>query len=284
MKKICIYHGNCADGFTAAWIVRKAEGDMEFVAGVYKEPPPDVRGKIVYIVDFSYKRPIMGLLVKDAEKVIHIDHHTSAIKDMEGFEAPNLVKFYSPENTESGAMLAWRYFYPEVAVPDFIKHIDDRDRYQFKLPGTREIQANVYSYEYTFENWNKLFEQKLEDQFREGTAIERRMIKDAKELLGVVSRRMIIDGHNIPVVNVPYQYGSDICDILCKNELFAAYYYDTQKGREFRLWSADDGLDVAVIAEKFGGGGHAHTSGFRVSYNEAEEFEIVEPFELKFAK
>lgn len=25
-KPLCIYHGNCADGFTAAWIVRKALG------------------------------------------------------------------------------------------------------------------------------------------------------------------------------------------------------------------------------------------------------------------
>ena len=24
---MCIYHGNCADGFGAAWVVRKALGD-----------------------------------------------------------------------------------------------------------------------------------------------------------------------------------------------------------------------------------------------------------------
>ena len=34
-KKMCIYHGNCADGFGAAWVVRKALGsDVEFVAGI----------------------------------------------------------------------------------------------------------------------------------------------------------------------------------------------------------------------------------------------------------
>lgn len=26
-KTMCIYHGNCADGFGAAWVVRKALGD-----------------------------------------------------------------------------------------------------------------------------------------------------------------------------------------------------------------------------------------------------------------
>ena len=32
---LCIYHGHCADGFGAAWVVRKALGpDIEFHAGI----------------------------------------------------------------------------------------------------------------------------------------------------------------------------------------------------------------------------------------------------------
>ena len=50
---ICIYHGNCADGFGAAWVVRKALGaDIEFHAATYGQPVPDVTGKNVVIVDF----------------------------------------------------------------------------------------------------------------------------------------------------------------------------------------------------------------------------------------
>ena len=34
MRPLCIYHGGCADGFAAAWVVRKAFlGDVEFHAG-----------------------------------------------------------------------------------------------------------------------------------------------------------------------------------------------------------------------------------------------------------
>jgi oligoribonuclease NrnB/cAMP/cGMP phosphodiesterase (DHH superfamily) len=153
-QKLCIYHGNCADGFTAAWIVRLAlgfsekydsqtsdyqkigRGTLEFHAGFYQTPPPDVTGKIVYIVDFSYKRPIMEEIVKKAAKVIHIDHHDSAIKDMADFTAPNFESLYSPDNTESGAMLTWKYFYPTREVPALIRHVDDRDRWKFSLPGT----------------------------------------------------------------------------------------------------------------------------------------------------
>ena len=43
MRPLCIYHGNCADGFTSAWVVRQAfHGDVDFHAGVYQEPPPNV--------------------------------------------------------------------------------------------------------------------------------------------------------------------------------------------------------------------------------------------------
>lgn len=54
MRKLCIYHGNCADGFTSAWVVRKAlGGEVDFHAGIYQDAPPDVSGKDVLLVDFS---------------------------------------------------------------------------------------------------------------------------------------------------------------------------------------------------------------------------------------
>jgi len=275
-KKLCIYHGNCADGFTAAWVVRTAlKGhDIDFHAGFYKDGPPDVTDKIVYIVDFSYKRPIMEEIVKKARRVIHIDHHQSAIIDMATYEDPKLEKVYSPENTESGAMLTWRYFYPNYAPPKIIEHVDDRDRWKFKIDGTRPISANMFSYAYTFENWDRLMNQKIEEQIAEGTAIERRMAKDVQELLSVVVRRMNIAGYNVPVANVTYQYGSDICSILAKNEPFSAYYYDKEDAREFGLRAEPGGVNVGEIATKFGGGGHATASGFRVSYEQARKFEI----------
>jgi oligoribonuclease NrnB/cAMP/cGMP phosphodiesterase (DHH superfamily) len=273
-EPLCIYHGNCADGFTAAWVVKRVHPNAVFHAGFYRDPPPDVTSKIVYIVDFSYPRSTMEEIVKNAAKVIHIDHHETAIRAMDGYLHEKFESFYSPENTESGAMLCWSYFFPTVPVPDIIKHVDDRDRWKFKLEGTREIAANMFSYAYTFENWDMLMDQSLEQQILEGTAIQRRMVKDIKELSDVVVRRVIIAGHNVPCANVPYQFGSDMCSFLAKGEPFAAYYYDKPTHREFGLRSTPGGVNVAEIAESFGGGGHATASGFKRSFDEAREFEI----------
>jgi len=59
-KKLCIYHGNCLDGFGAAWSVRHALGDhVEFHKGIHQQPPPDVSGRDVVLVDFSYKKDVL---------------------------------------------------------------------------------------------------------------------------------------------------------------------------------------------------------------------------------
>ena len=60
LKPLCIYHGNCADGFGATWAVRQyfGDGNVEFHAGLHGEAPPDTTGRHVVIVDFCYKRPV----------------------------------------------------------------------------------------------------------------------------------------------------------------------------------------------------------------------------------
>ena len=65
-QPLVIYHANCPDGFTAAWIARKAFGpDCEFIPAHYGDSPPDCTGRSVYILDFSYKRPVtLGLQLR----------------------------------------------------------------------------------------------------------------------------------------------------------------------------------------------------------------------------
>ena len=51
--RIVIYHAGCADGFCAAWLLWREFPDAQFVPAHYGDVPPDVTGKIVYVVDFS---------------------------------------------------------------------------------------------------------------------------------------------------------------------------------------------------------------------------------------
>jgi len=269
-KIICIYHGNCADGFTAAWVVRRALGeDVEYYAGVYQTPPPDVTGADVYIVDFAYKRPVMEEIIAKANSVTHIDHHATAIIDLVGLEK-QMTTLYSLENNFSGAMLTWMFFFPGEDIPQIIKHVDDRDRWQFKIPFTKEIQASIFSYGYTFENWDMLMKIDLQELITEGKAIDRKHLKDIRELIGVMQKRITIAGYDVPVCNLPYTMSSEAGHIMAINEPFAACYYDKPDGREFSLRSSKEGIDVSAIAVTYGGGGHFHAAGFRVPYENLE--------------
>lgn len=163
-KILCIYHGNCADGFGAAWAVRHALRDgVEFHAGFYGNAPPDVAGRDVVLVDFSYKRPVIIEMAKAARSLLIIDHHKTAAEDLEGLMRsppggwPTWMEngpLYDDEAcyvdppldrvaalfdmNRSGAGLAWDYFHPRQPRPALIDHIEDRDLWRFKLPGTRE--------------------------------------------------------------------------------------------------------------------------------------------------
>lgn len=295
-RPLCIYHGNCADGFTAAWVVRRYfAGDVDFHAGVYQNPPPEVTGRDVILVDFSYKADVLHEMAGHANSILVLDHHKSAAEDLlfageaaSGWEQHLLKvdrdkaagvthRLYALFDMErSGAGIAWDWFFAHRNRPRLIDHIEDRDLWRFALPGTREIQACIFSHSYDFDTWDLLMSSDLGTLHREGEAIERKHHKDIAELLGVVTRRMVIGGHNVPVANLPYTLASDAGHKLAQGEPFAGCYWDTPDGRVFSLRSTENGLDVSAIAKQYGGGGHRNAAGFRVSYDKAREFEVAQ--------
>lgn len=266
--KICIYHGNCADGFTSAWVVNKAIDGVEFHAGVYQQEPPDVTGKDVILVDFSYNRPALERMAERANSILILDHHKTAQADLEPLLDSGIINGVF-DMERSGAMITWDYFFPSLPVPKLIRHVQDRDLWQFKLDGTREIQAEMFSHPYTFEAWDKLMESNTDDLFKAGVSIERKHFKDIAELLKVTQRRMVIGGVDVPVANLPYTMSSDAGHQMAIGEPFAACYYDTPAGRCFSLRSDDAGMDVSEIAKMYGGGGHRNAAGFTLAWDKS---------------
>ena len=268
-KPLVIYHGNCADGFSAAWCFWRKYGEgADYIAGVYQQPPPDVTGRDVYLVDFSYKRAVVERMLNEAQSVTLIDHHKTALEDLAGL--PYLNQFTDLER--SGATLAWDFLFPDEPRPLLLGHVEDRDLWRFKLAGTREIQANVFSYEYTFDQWDRLMaagQVELLQMTVAGAAIERKHHKDIGELVKICQRRMVIGGHDVPVASLPYTMSSDAGHLMATGEKFAACYWDTETGRTFSLRACDDGLDVSDVAKGYGGGGHAKAAGFTVPRDHA---------------
>ena len=291
MKPLCIYHDKCADGFTSAWAVRSALGDdVEFFPGVYQDPPPDVTGRDVIMVDFSYKRPVLEKMAETARSILILDHHESAQEDLKDFVG---IPFTSTLREEwersklgdasarkinahfdmgkSGALLTWEFFHPGMEPPLLVRYVSDRDLWQFKLPNSRDVNAWVFAHDYDFRTWDRLDAELVADFSNvlvAGSAIEMKHRKDVAELVETFKRRMRIGGLEVWVANLPYTLTSDAGALMAKGEPFAACYWDVPEGRVFSLRSVEGGLNVAKIAAMYGGGGHAKAAGFRLPHGQ----------------
>jgi oligoribonuclease NrnB/cAMP/cGMP phosphodiesterase (DHH superfamily) len=276
MNPLCIYHGNCCDGFTAAWAVRHALGEdnVDFYPGIYQEPPPDVTGRVVYFVDFAYKRDVMMELSKVAKSITVLDHHKSAEADLRDLFNDGIIDGVF-DMDKSGAMLAWEWFNKSKEPPQLLRHVEDRDLWRFALEGTEHIQAALFSYRYDFELWDRLMlDTDLEDLRKDGVALSRKQTRDVHEFVRVAMRRITVAGHDIPALNVPYFWCSEAGNYMAQGEKFAASYWDTEKTRVFSLRSTEDGMDVSEIASLFGGGGHKHAAGFSVEHGTYTTMEV----------
>jgi oligoribonuclease NrnB/cAMP/cGMP phosphodiesterase (DHH superfamily) len=264
-----IFHSPCMDGFTAAWAIWLKHPDWEFVPGVHGIAPPDVEGRTVYMVDFSYKRPVLKELLAKAAFITIIDHHASAEKDLDGLmnEFENVRTVF--DMAHSGAALTWEVFHAGKPAPYFVRVVEDRDLWLFNLPDTRSLCNVIFSYDYSFPKWNE-FSYDLEDPLArngmlvQGDAIERKASKDTFELTKALKERMVIGGQEVWAVNLPYTFASDAGHLLSEGQPFAATYWKQPNGWYFGLRSKPDGLDVSEIAKQYGGGGHKNSAGFNI--------------------
>lgn len=271
-KPIVIYHGNCADGFAAAWCFWRVYGDaMEYYPGVYSEPPPDVYDRDVYMVDFSYKRNTMIHMASIVNKFFLIDHHKSALEDL--WDVNGLDMSWCSINN-SGAVLAWKFVQKlegrREKMPRIVEHIQDRDLWKFEMPHTREIQSYLFAHEYDFDVWNKMItatKAGINRMIAPGAIVDKKHMKDINELLKICKRDMRIAGHTVPTASMPYTMGSDAGSLMALDAPFAATYYDTKDHRCFSLRANKlnpNAVDVSEIAVLYGGGGHQYASGFKV--------------------
>lgn len=270
---LCIYHGNCIDGFTAAWVVDKwsieAEQAVEYFAGYYGQPAPDCAGRDVIIVDFSYKRDELSKIVDECRSLIVLDHHKTAQEELGGFPRHHPIEVIF-DMDRSGAGMTWDHFFPGIARPYVVGAVEDRDLWRFRLRGTKEINAVLSAHEMTFDNWNKVIDGNVEQMILAGETLLIKFNKDLAEQLkqGTMIRK--VHGDDVPICNLHGLYSSEGGNAMCKSSgaAFSVTWFDTKEHRKFSLRSTDEGRDVSAIAKEYGGGGHRNAAGFSLSHGE----------------
>jgi oligoribonuclease NrnB/cAMP/cGMP phosphodiesterase (DHH superfamily) len=266
-RPLVIYHANCPDGFGAAVAAychfrQNDAGPCDFVAASFGQPPPEVTGRQVYILDFSYARQVLKTMCRSAQAVTILDHHLSAEQDLTGLEREHANLRVIFDMDKSGAVLTWEFFH-QTPPPLLLLLIQDRDLWRFALEGTNDLYAALQARPFDFQAWAALIDggELPASLFAEGEAINRYR----REMIALHRDKAVIgtiDGYQVPIVNCYNEIASDLLGELAEDHPFAAGYQDQGNQRKWSLRSSASGADVAEIATRFGGGGHQHAAGF----------------------
>jgi oligoribonuclease NrnB/cAMP/cGMP phosphodiesterase (DHH superfamily) len=250
---LVLYHADCLDGFGAAWAIWKRFPSAAFLPVKHGlPPPPELAGKKIVVVDFSYPRETMEAMAKEAASVLVLDHHVTAEKALAG------LPYACFDQKKSGAVLAWEWAHRQPA-PWLLLHIQDKDLWQWALPGSREINAALSSHPYDFRLWDSFTQDRLIEEGRAILRYEHEMVSK------LVAEKTLVtfQGRTVPAVQSAI-LNSQIGERLSGQYPFVIIWHDRDGRRYFSLRSREDGPDVGAIAKQYGGGGHTHAAGFSV--------------------
>lgn len=283
-----IIHHFDSDGKAAAYVVNKLTTEKDEFGKEYFSINYGIafpfekinKGEIVYIVDYSISSQEMDRLLSITPNVIWIDHHITAINKYKGYDKPIRGLRY---DGIAGCMLTYNYLtqikqgkredeilYSPLtceSAPEFLKLIADYDVWEFKYGArTKGFEKGLSLYPNNPDDnlWDILWEEPtkfMEKIIQQGLTV----IKYRENLMQNICKykgfATVFDGYKAWAVNCPSMTSADYYHP--DDEEYDIYISFSYNGKEwvYSLRSCN-GVDVAAIAAKHGGGGHKAAAGF----------------------
>lgn len=276
IKRIAVlYHADCTDGFGAVWAAWKKFKDSAFYFAVppnNRELPPKAAHTDLFTLDYSFPLDAVSRIREQVNSFTVIDHHET------NKEAASVADNRLFDMAHSGAVLSWKFFHPAKPIPRLLRHVEDYDLWKFRLRHTREIAESLSLYDMNFKTWDKLirdFEQGKEKKYiEEGTTLLRLRDRRIGRLIGF-GEDIVFDGHKALMVNSPF-YVSEIGHSIVKHGTPVALIW-SRRGDKVMVSLRSDGtsVNVAKLAERYGGGGHAAAAGFTFKVKDFLKFKRI---------
>lgn len=231
-------------------------------------------GTQIAYVDIAPPNEELIELSEIAAQIILLDHHVSSRDRIEAdLRVENAldgrghdIRF---DLSNSGAVLAWKYFQPDEPIPDLLRYVEDQDLWNWELPRSQEVNAAIGSYPLSFEVWDELARRDIHSLADEGEPLVRAKRTEVARALHKAAP-LVIHNRRVEAVNAS-AHRSAIGHELAKRALFGeewgCAYHITGNRVSATLYSIGD-LDVASVAISLGGGGHKNAAGFSVSLSE----------------
>jgi hypothetical protein len=132
---VIAYHADCIDGAASAWLAARAQGDnviyIPYDHSDKKGSEEKLRAALtdkeeVCFVDVTPEQPFLKGLLSAGKKIQILDHHASAVKQLEGFAHKNLKIVFDAKSSSASKMI-WQHYFPHETAPPVIDLINLMD-------------------------------------------------------------------------------------------------------------------------------------------------------------
>lgn len=266
VRPLCFYHDDM-DGKCAGAIVNQLLPGIDLRPIQYGQiiPLDDVRGNLVYMVDFCLQPFDLMEELAGACGLIWIDHHKSAIEEASArnFQCGSKLLRIG----DAGCELAWEYCFPGKQAPEAVRLLGRYDVWDHADPATLPFQYAMRTYAQPPEShgwWECLF--KMHDLSR--------YIEYGQTI------QLYIQSYDVECARWAFETELDelaciaLNRIRCNSQAFDTVYdpsrHDAMLAFGWRngqwtisLYTTRDDVDVSIIAKRHGGGGHKGAAGFQ---------------------
>lgn len=226
----------------------------------YREPMPEIEdGSEVYILDFSYSRDQLEALNARVNKLVVLDHHKTAQKDLEG------LPYATFNMKKSGAMMSWQYFHPSKSIPEIISLVQSRDLWLFDWPDAKVFHAGFQRYR---EDVNKWYDASRHDE--QGFNFRQLVKAEGKVILAYEDAQIDVLLKRVKFVRFLHTRVGIVNSSVLKDELAATIYNNPKNGvhgaivytiepesqKALLSFRGAEGSDWSWVARHLGGGGH----------------------------
>lgn len=262
---IVFYHGGCDDGFTSAWVAwRHFRDSAEYIKYFNGSPLSlGVEGKKIFFLDCVPSKEDLEK-INEANDVTVIDHHKS------NYEKLEKIKDIRFDLKKAGCVLSWEYFHDGSELPLLLKYIQDKDLWQWKLDMSEEIFSYISAFPYDFKTWDELSAQLNDDRSRADMVGKGKLICQFRDslvddIIEKAAQEVIFEGYKVMAVNSPVM-ADEIGKRLYRDKYpFTIIWIESSEGIRVSLRGRfDTGIDLSLIASKYGGGGHPTSCGFKI--------------------
>lgn len=276
MREVCtnktrfntvFYHKNCPDGFASAWVYWNLSGMSDKVKYIgitpgLNEMPSSINNKNILLVDVAFSPEIMKRIVKKANCVQLIDHHITNI-ELIGHQDYTYL-----DVNHAGCVLTWKYFHPDKHVPLFLHLMENHDLGKFDESTEAfniKLQLDIPGFKSkNFRYLNKFLNNKVVKKYiakgkqlyeYQRYIIKRNVRATIHKFRGYkvcVSNTTTVPLKGLIATEINKEYD---CDFTMAWALEDEVY-------SVSLRTTKENINLAAIAEEFGGGGHPKAAAF----------------------